>query len=97
MNNPYIILISVSILVVLSYVFNLISGKLKIPSVILLLLTGIGLQMLSKEFGFVFSESRLPLDLLGIIGLIFIVLEGSLDLKIRQTSNALSVRYFPLS
>ncbi len=84
MNNPYTILIAVSLLVVLSYVFNQISSKLKIPSVILLLLTGIGLQMLSKELGFTFSQSRLPLDLLGIIGLIFIVLEGALDLKISR-------------
>lgn len=84
MNNPYHILIAVSILIILSYLFNLISGKIKVPSVILLLLTGIGLQFLAKGTTYNFSETKLPLELLGIIGLIFIVLEGSLDLKITR-------------
>ncbi|MDP1746566.1 MAG: hypothetical protein Q8L90_13390 [Bacteroidota bacterium] len=84
MNNPYNILIAVSILIILSYLFNLISGKIKVPSVILLLLTGIGLQFLVKETEYTFSETKFPLELLGIIGLIFIVLEGSLDLKITR-------------
>lgn len=84
MNNPYNILVAISILIVLSYLFNLISGKIRVPSVILLLLTGIGLQFLAKESGYNFSETKLPLELLGIIGLIFIVLEGALDLKITR-------------
>lgn len=84
MNNPYYILIAVSILIILSYLFILISGKIKVPSVILLLLTGIGLQFLVKETEYNFSETKFPLELLGIIGLIFIVLEGSLDLKITR-------------
>ena len=81
MNNPYNILIAISILIILSYLFNLLSKKIRVPSVILLLLTGIGLQFLAKESGYNFSETKLPLELLGIIGLIFIVLEGALDLK----------------
>lgn len=84
MNNPYNILVAISILIVLSYLFNLISGKIRVPSVILLLLTGIGLQFLAKELGYSFSETKLLLELLGIIGLIFIVLEGALDLKITR-------------
>lgn len=84
MNNPYYILIAVSILIILSYLFILISGKIKVPSVILLLLTGIGLKFLVKETEYNFSETKFPLELLGIIGLIFIVLEGSLDLKITR-------------
>ena len=85
MSNPYYILIAVSVLIILSYLFNLLSGRIKIPSVILLLLTGVGLQFLAKEFGFDFSGTKLPLELLGIIGLIFIVLEGALDLKITRS------------
>ncbi|MBL0328988.1 MAG: hypothetical protein IPP64_06140 [Bacteroidetes bacterium] len=84
MSNPYHILIIVSVLIILSYLFNLVSAKIKVPSVILLLLTGVGLQFLAKESGFDFVGTKLPLELLGIIGLIFIVLEGSLDLKITR-------------
>lgn len=94
MNNPYNILIAVSILIILSYLFNLISGKIKVPSVILLLLTGIGLQFLVKETEYNFSETKFPLELLGIIGLIFIVLEGSLDLKITRQKLPLIGRSF---
>ncbi len=94
MNNPYNILIAISVLIILSYLFNLISGKIKVPSVILLLLTGAGLNLLAKEFGFNFSETRLPLELLGIIGLIFIVLEGALDLKITRTKLPLIGKSF---
>lgn len=84
MNNPYTILIAVSVLVILSYLFSLVSGKIKIPSVIFLLITGVGLQFLTRKMGYDFSETKFPLELLGIIGLIFIVLEGALDLKITR-------------
>lgn len=94
MNNPYNILIGISVLIILSYLFNLISGKIKVPSVILLLLTGVGLNILTKKSGFNFSETRLPLELLGIIGLIFIVLEGALDLKITRTKLPLIGKSF---
>lgn len=94
MSNPYNILIVISSLIIISYLFNLISGKIKVPSVILLLLTGAGLQFIAKEFGLYFSETKLPLELLGIIGLIFIVLEGALDLKITRRKLPLIGRSF---
>ncbi|MEW6468660.1 MAG: cation:proton antiporter [Bacteroidota bacterium] len=84
MFNPYNILITLSVLIVLSYIFNIIASRLKIPSVILLLATGIGLNYAGKELGFVFPDTKILLELLGITGLIFIVLEGSLDLKLNR-------------
>lgn len=85
MGNTYYILISICILVVLSYIFNMVSEKIKIPSVILLIATGIGIQFLGKEWNIILPNTNFLLEILGIIGLIFIVLEGSLDLKINQT------------
>lgn len=82
--NPYFILLLLSGMVIASYMFNLIAVFLKIPSVILLLSTGIFFQFL---FGDEFSatrETNLLLELLGIIGLILIVLEGALDLKLSK-------------
>lgn len=84
MENPYAILVAFSILIILSSLFNLLSEKMKVPSVILLLLTGFGLQFLANKSGYNLSETKLPLELLGIIALIFIVLEGTLDLKITR-------------
>lgn len=84
MNNPYYILIALSILVIVSYLFNLISSALRIPSVILLIATGIGLNYGVKEWGYQVPDYKVLLELLGITGLIFIVLEGSLDLKLSR-------------
>jgi Kef-type K+ transport system membrane component KefB len=85
MNNTYYILISICILIVLSYLFNIISEKTKIPSVILLIAAGIGIQFLGKETHISLPNTSFLLEILGIVGLIFIVLEGSLDLKINRT------------
>lgn len=84
MNNPYYILIALSVLVIVSYLFNIIATRLRIPSVILLLATGIGLQYVVKETGYIVPDFKILLELLGITGLIFIVLEGTLDLKLER-------------
>jgi hypothetical protein len=45
--NPYTILVTLSVLVVLSYLFNYISSILKIPSVLLLSGSGIALKFIT--------------------------------------------------
>ncbi|KAA9340771.1 cation:proton antiporter [Adhaeribacter soli] len=82
--NPYSILIFLSVLVIISYGFDLLSKKTKIPSVLMLLACGIGLQYVAAHFGFSFVLPRVVLELFGIIGLILIVLEGSLDLELSR-------------
>jgi Kef-type K+ transport system membrane component KefB len=82
--NPYSILIFLSILVVISYGFDLLAKQTKIPSVLMLLACGVGLQYAADYFGFQFGLPRVVLEVFGIIGLILIVLEGSLDLELRQ-------------
>lgn len=82
--NPYSILVTLSVMVVLSYLFNFISSKLKIPSVLLLIGSGIGLKFAADSFGFQLPPTQTLLELLGITGLIFIVLEASLDLSIQK-------------
>lgn len=82
--NPYTILITVSILVVLSYLFNIIAARTRVPSVVLLLATGAGLNYASERLGYTFPDFSILLELLGITGLIFIVLEGALDLKLER-------------
>ncbi len=82
--DAYSILVLFSILVVLSYLFNYLSGKLHIPSVLLLILSGIGLRLLGDEFEILLPQSRITLEILGVSGLILIVLEASLELKITR-------------
>lgn len=49
-----------------------------------MLATGIGLNYLGRNFGFQFASANFLLELLGIIGLILIVLEGALDLQLAR-------------
>jgi Kef-type K+ transport system membrane component KefB len=78
------ILITLSGLVILSYLFNIIAKYIKIPSVILLLATGIGLKLLGDRFGIQLSNTSFFLSFFGEVGLIMIVLEGALELEITR-------------
>lgn len=84
MLDGYFIVIWVSSLVILSYLYNLISKSLKIPSVLLLIGTGIALNFAFQYFNFKIPDTFKTLEVLGIIGLIMIVLEASLDLHLSK-------------
>ncbi|HYF01890.1 MAG TPA: cation:proton antiporter, partial [Patescibacteria group bacterium] len=82
--DSYTLLIAVSSLVILSYIFNLASGRFKIPSVLLLIGTGIGLKFLTRSWNMDLGDLFPMLEILGIVGLIVIVLEGALDLHLSR-------------
>jgi Kef-type K+ transport system membrane component KefB len=81
-------------MVVLSYSFNYLSARLKIPSVLLLIGSGIGLKYAADHFSLRIPSTATLLEILGITGLIFIVLEAALDLSIRRSKLRLIVRAF---
>jgi NhaP-type Na+/H+ or K+/H+ antiporter len=76
------IIITISILLLLAYVFDITASKTKIPSVILLLLLGFGAKLLTENLNIAVPNLNPILPILGTIGLILIVLEGSLELEI---------------
>lgn len=83
------IIITICILLLLAYVFDISSAKTKIPSVILLLIVGWAVRQTT-----VFFQIRVPnlspiLPILGTIGLILIVLEGSLELELNRSKSAI--------
>lgn len=84
-----IILIILSSLVISSYVFDLVAKKFRIPSVILLLLSGIGLRYVATSFKITTVNFNSVLPLIGTIGLILIVLEGALELKLEKSKAGL--------
>ena len=84
MDNPYIIIILASLLIVFSYIFTQISRYTKIPSVIFLIGTGVGIQFGVKSLGMEVPDLTSHLGLLGIVGLMMIVLEGALDIKVHR-------------
>lgn len=88
------IIITFCFLLLIAYVFDISSSKTKIPSVILLLLLGWGVKQVS-----VFIDISLPdlspfLPVLGTVGLILIVLEGSLELELNKTKLGLIKKSF---
>ncbi len=96
----YFILIAASIIIILSHAYNGISRKTNIPSVLLLIVTGIiaretlGLTSLGYESILsTIREIRL-IELLGTMGLIMIVLEAALDLKLSRDRAPLIFRAF---
>jgi NhaP-type Na+/H+ or K+/H+ antiporter len=76
------LMIGASGAVLLSYWFSHLTRRYRVPSVMLLLLTGLGARLATHLTG---STVELPLPLisfLGTAGLVLIVLEGALDLQL---------------
>lgn len=83
--NPYIAIIGISLVIIISYFFNIISQKTNIPSVLLLIVLGILIKQGMVIMGFKTGDILFKLlELLGIIGLIMIVLEAALDLHLTR-------------
>jgi potassium/hydrogen antiporter len=85
-------IITFCVLLLIAYIFDLTSSKTKVPSVILLLLLGWSVRQLT-----IWLEIQLPdfssvLPILGTIGLILIVLEGSLELELNKSKLGLIKR-----
>ncbi len=87
--NSYVIVILLSSIVILSYFFTVISKKTNIPSVLLLIATGIGIKYLATQYGFVNYEVEPLVRVLGAVGLIMIVLEAALDLDVHREKLSL--------
>ncbi|MXV50448.1 sodium:proton antiporter [Pedobacter sp. HMF7647] len=85
--SSYSILIILSGLVVLSYLFDLFASKTRVPSVLLLLFLGIGLRYLTDYFNIRLFDFNKILPTLGSLGLILIVFEGALELKYSNEKN----------
>ena len=93
MSALYIITIICSA-VILSYIFRIIAQKTNIPSVLFLIITGmIGAGALSAT-GKELPYSSEILEVLGLMGLVIIVLEGALDLKISRSKMPLIIKAF---
>jgi potassium/hydrogen antiporter len=86
------IIITVCILVLLSYVFDLSSKKTKIPTVVLLLLLGWIVRQLATFINIEIPDLHSLLPILGTIGLVLIVLEGSLELEINRSKKKVLIK-----
>jgi cell volume regulation protein A len=82
--SSYNLIIEVSLIIIISFIFNGISKKTNIPAVLMLIVLGVGIQY---ALGYFTTENLnfLPmLEVLGIVGLIMIVLEAALELELKR-------------
>jgi NhaP-type Na+/H+ or K+/H+ antiporter len=94
--SPYTIIIAAAVIIILSFIFNIIAKKTNVPSVLMLILLGIIIQQFFWQPDIESKDSTLMLGLevLGNIGLIFIVLEAALDLKLQRDKLGMIVKSF---
>lgn len=79
------LIITICILLILAYIFDITSSKTKIPSVILLLVLGWTVGQAASYFEIPIPNLTKILPILGTVGLILIVLEGSLELELNKS------------
>ncbi len=82
------IIITLCCLLLLAYVFDLTSSITRIPSVILLLILGLAAKLVSNFLGLEIPDLTSLLPIFGTIGLILIVLEGSLELELNKSKKS---------
>lgn len=87
----YVAIMGASLIIIISFIFNFISKKTSIPSVLLLLMLGVGIQFIAPQLKDDPLVSQL-LIVVGKAGLILIVLEAALDLKIQKDKIGLIVK-----
>jgi len=84
----YIILV-LCIIVILSYLFDITGSYVKIPGVIFLIFLGIAIQFIAKATNLGIPNLRPVLPVIGTLGLVMIVMEASLDLKLERSKKGL--------
>jgi hypothetical protein len=72
-------------MLLVAYVFDITASKTKVPSVIFLLVVGWAMQQAATYFQISIPDLHSMLPILGTIGLILIVLEGSLELELNHS------------
>ncbi|MDA8132619.1 MAG: cation:proton antiporter [Elusimicrobia bacterium] len=84
-----IVLVIVSVIVLVSYLFDMLSDRTRLPPVVLLILSGLLLRLISNWTGYIIPYLDYVLAPLGTIGLILIVLEAGLDLELNLEKTRL--------
>jgi len=88
------IIITFCLLMLIAYVFDLTASRTKVPSVILLLLLGWSVRQLTVFLAIDLPDFSPILPVLGTVGLVLIVLEGSLELELDRSKLGLIGKSF---
>ncbi len=88
------LIISLCVLVLVAYAFDLSSKHTKIPTVIILLIMGYAIHFAVDFFAIKIPNLNQLLPFVGIIGLILIVLEAGLDLELNKSKKRMVAKSF---
>lgn len=94
--NTYVLIVGIAGIIILSFFFNILAKRTNIPSVLLLILLGMGLKGVLGHYNILDKDLQLGsiLEILGNVGLVMIVLEAALDLKLDREKAPLILRSF---
>jgi len=81
------IILALCVIIILSYLFDISSRYSRVPGIILLIGLGIALQLISLSTGFDIPNLKPILPVIGTLGLVMIVLDASLDLKLEKKKS----------
>jgi hypothetical protein len=82
--DPNILIIEASVIIILSFFFGEVAKRTNVPSVLMLIILGILIKFGLDSIGFGNLDFFPILRILGIVGLIMIVLEAALELKLER-------------
>ena len=86
------VLLALSSVVLLSYIFDILGQRVRIPSVVMLIASGMGMRAAMDLFGLRIEFVDMVLPIVGTLGLVLIVLEGALELHLTEEARGLIVR-----
>ncbi|NSL53981.1 cation:proton antiporter domain-containing protein [Uliginosibacterium aquaticum] len=85
-------MVALSAVVLVAYLFDFLGRWIKVPAVVLLIFAGLCLRAVTDAFGLSLTPPDDLLPVLGTFGLILIVLEGALDLRLTREAAPLILR-----
>lgn len=92
----YYLIMGIGGIIILSFFFNVLAKRTNIPSVLMLIGLGMLIKFITQQYGLVGDDFQLDiiLEVLGNVGLVMIVLEAALDLKLEKDKLGLITRSF---
>ncbi len=93
--DTYTLIIGVSLIIIISFFFNIFAKKTNIPSVLMLIALGILIkEFLPEKYNTEVYANLSNLEIIGNVGLVMIVLEAALDLKLSRDKKGLIINSF---
>jgi hypothetical protein len=93
--DTYTLIIGISSVIIISFFFNIFAKKTNIPSVLMLIALGVIIkEFLPAKYNTADVATLSTLEIIGNVGLVMIVLEAALDLKLTREKAGLIVNSF---